>query len=64
MPVTRICASVDLLDIFGSGLVDGAAGLGRDRAEFVDGLADDVEDAAEGFVTDRTEIGAPVSRTC
>ena len=42
-----------LVDIGRRVLVDGAAGLGHDRAGLVDRLADDVHDAAERLVADR-----------
>ena len=42
-----------LLDIGGRILVDGALRLGRERAGFVDRLADDIHDAAERLVADR-----------
>ena len=53
MPVTRISRFRRLLDEVGRRLMDGAARLGLDRACFVDRLADDVHDAAEGFLADR-----------
>lgn len=44
-------------------LVDGAFFVGFDRALFVDRLAGDVQDAAQGGVATGTEIGSPLSTT-
>jgi hypothetical protein len=52
-----------LFDEVGRGLVDGALFLGLDRAAFVHGLADDVQDAAQRRVPTGTVIGPPVSVT-
>ena len=53
MPVTRISASVDWSMNSGADRWIGDAQFGDDRTAFVDRLADDVEDAAQGFGADR-----------
>ena len=53
MPVTRISASVDWSMNSGAARWIGERSLVVDRTALVDRLADDVEDAAQGFRADR-----------
>ena len=53
MPVSKTSTLTDWSTNFGARAVDRQVLLGVDRAALVDGLADDVQDAAEHFVADR-----------